>query len=172
MRSQVIVVVTPCLDRFARLGEREGDVLVEAFVAQATVEALDEGVLHRLARLDVVPVETSSGPAQDRGSKGSEDLQSPEYDMRLRGSMTGGSRLDSKAKFSLARRGRSSLPALEQRSPECSSPPFRVPFRYQNKSQTIAEDAHCGRHGTVFEKARVIAPYRVQVARRVPQISR
>ena len=38
MRPQVIVVVTPCLDRFARLGEGEEDVLVEAFVAQAAVE--------------------------------------------------------------------------------------------------------------------------------------
>jgi hypothetical protein len=62
VRSQVIVVVTPCLDRFARLGEGEEDVLVEAFVAQAAVEALDEGVLHRLAWLDVMPVETTSGP--------------------------------------------------------------------------------------------------------------
>jgi hypothetical protein len=32
-RSQVIVVVTPSLDGFARLGEREEDVLVEAFAA-------------------------------------------------------------------------------------------------------------------------------------------
>ena len=30
MWSQVIVIVTPCLDGFARLGEREEDVLVEA----------------------------------------------------------------------------------------------------------------------------------------------
>ncbi len=65
VRSQVIVVVTPCLDRFARLGEREEDVLVEALVAKFAVEAFDEGVLHRLARLDVVPVETTGGPAQD-----------------------------------------------------------------------------------------------------------
>src|SRR5208283_4661389 len=63
--SHVIVVVTPCLDGFARLGEREEDVLVEAFVAQAAIEALDEGVLQRLARLDVVPVEPPGGPAQD-----------------------------------------------------------------------------------------------------------
>jgi len=68
MRSQVIVVVTPCLDGFARLGEGEEDVLVEAFVAEFAVEALDEGVLHGLARLDVVPVETTGGPAQDRAA--------------------------------------------------------------------------------------------------------
>ena len=49
MWSQVIVIVTPCLDGFARLGEREEDVLVEAFVAKFAVETLDEGVLHGLA---------------------------------------------------------------------------------------------------------------------------
>ena len=63
MRSQVIVVVAPGLDGFARLGEREEDVLVEAFVAQAAVEALDEGVLHGFAGLDVVPVETAGCPS-------------------------------------------------------------------------------------------------------------
>jgi hypothetical protein len=30
-------------------------VFVEAFVAQAAVEALDEAILHRFARRDVVP---------------------------------------------------------------------------------------------------------------------
>jgi hypothetical protein len=34
VRSQVIVVVTPCLDGFARLGEVKEDVIVEAFVAK------------------------------------------------------------------------------------------------------------------------------------------
>jgi hypothetical protein len=39
MRSQVIVVVTPCLDRFARLGKREEDLLgVSAFSAWAKLE--------------------------------------------------------------------------------------------------------------------------------------
>ena len=39
-------------------------MLVEAFVAKFAVEALDESDLHQLARLDVVPVETTGGPAK------------------------------------------------------------------------------------------------------------
>jgi hypothetical protein len=33
-------------------------VLVEALVAQSAVEALDEAILHRFARRDVVPFDT------------------------------------------------------------------------------------------------------------------
>ena len=68
MGPQVIVVVTPRLDGRARFGECEEDMLVEAFVTQAAVERFDEGVLQWLARLDVVPIETTGGPAQDRAA--------------------------------------------------------------------------------------------------------
>lgn len=44
MWSQVIVVVTPRFDGFARLGEGEEDVLIEALVPQAAVKRFDEGV--------------------------------------------------------------------------------------------------------------------------------
>jgi len=53
-----IVVDTPSLDDPARLGKREEGVLIEAFIAQPSVEALDEGILDRLARCDVVPFDT------------------------------------------------------------------------------------------------------------------
>jgi len=54
--SQVIVVVTPRFDGFASLGESEEHVLIEALVPQAAVERFDEGVLHRFAGFDVVPL--------------------------------------------------------------------------------------------------------------------
>jgi hypothetical protein len=48
----------------AQAGEQ---VLVEAFVPQATVEALDEAVLHRFAGSDVVPFDLPVLlPRQDR----------------------------------------------------------------------------------------------------------
>jgi len=34
-------------------------MLVQALVAQATVEALDEAILHRLARCNVVPLDAT-----------------------------------------------------------------------------------------------------------------
>ena len=64
MWSQVIVIVTPCLDGLARLGEGEEDVLVEAFVPQPAVGRFDESVLHRLAGFDVVPLQSAGGPTQ------------------------------------------------------------------------------------------------------------
>ena len=48
-----------------KLGSTPEDVLVEAFVAKFAVEALDEGILHRRTWLDVAPVETTNGLAQD-----------------------------------------------------------------------------------------------------------
>ena len=66
VRAEVIVVVAPCFDDLACLGETEEHVLIKAFISQPTVEALDEGVLYRLAGLNVVPCESSGGPAQHR----------------------------------------------------------------------------------------------------------
>jgi hypothetical protein len=45
----LVVVLQPALDDRARFGQAGEDLLVQAFVAEATVEALDEGVLRRLA---------------------------------------------------------------------------------------------------------------------------
>src|SRR3989304_115382 len=47
-----IVIDPPPLDDPPRVGQAEEPVLVQALVAQPAVEALDEGVLHGLARLD------------------------------------------------------------------------------------------------------------------------
>ena len=52
MGSRQIVVQAPLFDDLPRVAEAAEPVLVEALVAQAAVEALDEGVLHRLARRD------------------------------------------------------------------------------------------------------------------------
>lgn len=52
MRPFAIVFDAPLLDLVARAAERDENVFIEALLAQLTVEALDEGVLNRLARLD------------------------------------------------------------------------------------------------------------------------
>src|SRR5260370_18476626 len=48
----------PRLDRLARIGEREEQMVVEALVAKFAVERFDEGILHRLTGFDVVPLES------------------------------------------------------------------------------------------------------------------
>ena len=50
----VVVVLAPDLDPFAGVGQAHEPVHVQALVAKLAVEALDEGVLHGLARLDEV----------------------------------------------------------------------------------------------------------------------
>ena len=66
MRSVGVVVVPPFFDDLARLFEAGEQVLVEAFVAQAAVEAFDKAILHRFARCDVVPFDaTLLLPGQD-----------------------------------------------------------------------------------------------------------
>src|SRR5579859_6050338 len=52
MRAYGVVVATPRGDLVACVAERTEPVQVEAFVAQLAVEALDEGILHRLAWFD------------------------------------------------------------------------------------------------------------------------
>src|SRR4029453_16904332 len=52
MRSGGVVVLAPRRDRSARIFEAREPVLVEALLAALAVEAFDECVLHRLARLD------------------------------------------------------------------------------------------------------------------------
>src|SRR5438309_9048303 len=55
MRPVMVVVDPPSLNDLASSVQAAEQVLVEAFVAEATIEALDEAILHRLARSDVVP---------------------------------------------------------------------------------------------------------------------
>ena len=55
VRSVGVVVDPPFFDDLARLAEVREHVLVEVFVAEASVEALHEAILNRFARRDVVP---------------------------------------------------------------------------------------------------------------------
>jgi hypothetical protein len=66
MRPLAVVVAPPCFDDAARLAEAGEQVLVETLVTQPPDEALDEAVLLRLARRDVVPLQAALLlPAQD-----------------------------------------------------------------------------------------------------------
>jgi hypothetical protein len=56
MWPPMIVVVAPCVDGLACFSQREEHVLVEALIAKFAVERFDEGILHRLAGFDVVPL--------------------------------------------------------------------------------------------------------------------
>ncbi len=67
MRSIFVVVLLPCSNCRAGLPKRREQRLVETFIAEAAVEALDEAVLHGLARRDVVPIDAGVlTPLQDR----------------------------------------------------------------------------------------------------------
>ena len=67
VRPDVVIVVPPGHEHEAGMRQRREQGLVEAFVAQAAVEAFDEAVLHRLARRDIMPFDlTRLRPAQDR----------------------------------------------------------------------------------------------------------
>ena len=55
MRSIHIVVDPPFFDAVAGMLIAGEEPFVEALVAQPTIEAFHEAVLHRLARCDVVP---------------------------------------------------------------------------------------------------------------------
>src|ERR1700730_6808894 len=68
MRPLVIIVLPPSFDGRPRLGQAEEYMLVQAFVAQAAVKGFDECILHRLARGDVMPVESAKRPTQHRGA--------------------------------------------------------------------------------------------------------
>ena len=66
MRPYIVVIASPFFQRQARLHERREQGFVQKLVAQATVEAFDEGVLHRLARCNVVPADLGLiSPAQN-----------------------------------------------------------------------------------------------------------
>jgi hypothetical protein len=66
MWAHGVVVAPPFLECGARLGERGEEGLVQELVAQPGVEALDEGILCRLSRRDVVPLDAGfRGPGED-----------------------------------------------------------------------------------------------------------
>lgn len=50
-----VVVSPPCVDNRSGVAEVTEQVLVEEFVTEPAVEALDEPVLLRLSRCDIVP---------------------------------------------------------------------------------------------------------------------
>jgi hypothetical protein len=62
MGPHVVVVDPPAFDG-PGLGERGEDLLVQALVAQAAVEAFNEAILLGLARRDVIP----EAPLSDSG---------------------------------------------------------------------------------------------------------
>ena len=55
--SNRVVVDPPDSKRLADMAERSEQCLVQKLIAQSAVEALDEGVLLRLARCDVMPID-------------------------------------------------------------------------------------------------------------------
>jgi hypothetical protein len=59
VRPDVVVVASPGLDEEPGLSERGEDFLVQTLVAEPSVEALDESVLLRFARRDVMPFEAA-----------------------------------------------------------------------------------------------------------------
>src|SRR5438067_1550512 len=67
MRSHRVVIVLPDYQYFAGMGKGREQGLVEAFVPQPAVEALDERILLRLSGRDVVPLDAVLlRPAQHR----------------------------------------------------------------------------------------------------------
>ena len=67
VRSLGVVVLFPVRDANASFLQSGEKCLVEALVPKAAVAALDEAVLHRLARSDVMPVDLPAlRSAQDR----------------------------------------------------------------------------------------------------------
>jgi hypothetical protein len=66
----VVIIEAPALEQMSGVGEVLEDLLVQELVSKPADEALDEGVLLRLAGHDVVPVKAGAvGPRQD-GARG------------------------------------------------------------------------------------------------------
>jgi hypothetical protein len=83
-----IVVYAPALDDLARVRQAEEPVFVQALVAEAAVEALDVGILVRLARVN----EVQSDALRVRpGIEGSPDELRPIVPAEWRSAAGGGS---------------------------------------------------------------------------------
>ena len=70
VRPHVIVILPPVLDRRARVFDACEPVQVQAVGSELAVEALDEGVLGRLARLDEVQLHAGSPGPEEHGLRG------------------------------------------------------------------------------------------------------
>ena len=67
MGPDIVVIITPDGQFSAGVGQAVEQFLVEKLIAQRAVEGLDEPVLLRLARVDVVPFDLIlARPFQDR----------------------------------------------------------------------------------------------------------
>ena len=67
MRAVNVVVIAPVGQHGAGMGQGREQGFIQQLVTQPSVEAFDEGVLRRLSRRDVVPVDLAFiGEGQDR----------------------------------------------------------------------------------------------------------
>ncbi len=57
MWAVVVEVVSPCRHQIAGMAQVIEQMRVQAFVPHAAIEAVDEPVLHWLARRDIVPID-------------------------------------------------------------------------------------------------------------------
>ena len=65
-----VVFGAPPFDDPAGLSEAVEQVLIQAFVPEPAVEALDEGVLHRLSWRDVMPLDAGFVGPGEHGIRG------------------------------------------------------------------------------------------------------
>ena len=70
MRVVVIVVVAPGVDQVTGMAQAHKQVLVQALIPKAAIEALHEAVLHRFAGRDVVPVDAGVLAPSEHGHTG------------------------------------------------------------------------------------------------------
>lgn len=59
MGSVVVIIAPPCVDEEFGVAKAVEEMLVETFVAQASVEAFNKAVLHRFSRCNEVPGHTA-----------------------------------------------------------------------------------------------------------------
>lgn len=65
MRTQMIVVEAPTRDDLPRFGQIQECMLIQALVPESAVEAFNVSVLHRLARLDIMPSHPAWNPPEN-----------------------------------------------------------------------------------------------------------
>ena len=70
VRTHGVVVRAPCLDDPSRRSQRGEQVLVQALVAQATIEQFHKAVLLRLAGRDVMPLDAGVLASGEHGMTG------------------------------------------------------------------------------------------------------
>ena len=65
MRAHVIVVEAPTRDELPRFGQIQESMLIQAFVPESAVESFNVSILHRLARLDIMPSHPAWNPPEN-----------------------------------------------------------------------------------------------------------